>query len=390
MASHPASRVTPPPKHLLLISYEYPPLGGGLGKAVRRTGLEFAGLGHEVTVLTSRFGDLPAQERDGPLTVLRLPVMRRHQYHASVSDVLSFALSGMALGRSRLGQRRPCAILAYLTVPSGIVGAWLSLRLGAPLLTLLRGTDVPGHRELAPWMHGLAWPVTRWVWTRSRRVVSNSRSMAEAAERALPGLQVATVWNGVDVDRFAPGPERKPPRGAPVVLYAGRLVKVKRLDLLLRAWERAKPRLPREATLELAGYGPEREGLEALTRSLGLAGSVRFLGYLGEGDMIEAYRRATVFVSLSRDEGLPNSVLEALACGVPALLSEIGPHREILGQSGGGRLCRADGVEDVAEALLELMGEIEAGHITPERARGAVVGRFDWSHTAAALLDLLD
>jgi glycosyltransferase involved in cell wall biosynthesis len=378
------------PRHLLLISYEYPPLGGGLGRAVRRTALEFVRLGHEVTILTSRFGPQAAEERDGPLTVLRIPVMRRHQHHASVLDVLSFAVSGLVSGRRRLGNRVPGAILAYLTVPSGIVGAWLSLRTGAPLMTLLRGTDVPGHRELSPWMHRLAWPVTQWVWRRSAHVVSNSWSMAAAAERAMPGLRVEAVWNGVDADRFTPGAEESPRTGPPVVLYAGRLVKVKRLDLLLHAWGRARARLAPDATLELAGYGPERQPLEALARNLGLGDSVRFLGQLSEDALLQAYRRATIFVSISLAEGLPNSVLEALACGVPALLSDIGPHREILDGTPGGLLCPSGEAEGIALALVELIQSVKSERVIPNAARSAVLGRFDWQRTAEALLGLLD
>lgn len=371
-----------------MISYEYPPLGGGLGKAVRRTAQEFAALGHEVTILTSRFGAQADEEMDGRLRVLRVPVMRRHRNHASVTDVLSFAVSGLLWGRRRLGNRAPCAILAYLTVPSGIVGAWLSMRMKAPLVTLLRGTDVPGHRELAPWMHGLASPVTRWVWRRSAHVVSNSRSMAAAAERAMPGMKVEAVWNGVDAERFSPGPA-KATGGAPVVLYAGRLVKVKQLELLLRAWAAARGRLAEGARLELAGYGPEREGLEALARRLGLGDSVRFLGQLGEAEMLEAYRRATAFVSLSLDEGLPNSVLEALACGVPALLSDIGPHREILEGTEGGMICGTEDAEGVASALANMILGIESVELTTQEARRAVLGRFDWRTTAVELLELL-
>lgn len=374
---------------LLIISYEYPPLGGGLGKAVRETALQLAARGFEILILTSRFGDLPPDEADGPLRLVRIPVRRRHANHATLTDVLSFGVSGVMFGRRRLGDFRPDWILSYLTVPSGVVGAWLSRRLDAPHLTLLRGTDVPGHRELEPWMHVMAGPLIRAIWRRSARVISNSRSTARQAERAVRGLTVETVYNGVDLERFRP-PEAGAPRAGPLrVIYSGRLVRVKRLELLLEVWAEVRERLDRPALLELAGYGPEREKLERRVAALGLGDSVRFLGYLDEGQMIRAYQEASVFVSLSADEGLPNSVLEALACGLPVVLSDIGPHREILGQSSAGALCDIHDPASVRDALLQLLRNTEKRDLAAERARSRVAGRFSWEKSAEDLIRLL-
>lgn len=377
------------PAKILIVSYEYPPLGGGLGKAVRETALQLAHQGREVMILTSRFAELPALEVDGPLRIVRIPVRRRHTNHATVLDVLSFGASGVLFGRKHLNNFRPEAILSYLTVPSGVAGLWLSRRLGVPHLTLLRGTDVPGHRELEPWMHRMAGPVIRFIWRRSFRVISNSDSMARRAEMAVPGVSVATVHNGVDLLRFRPPAEAVRKADPLKVLYSGRLVKVKRLDLLLGAWAEVERCLKHPARLILAGYGPEREALEVRAAELGIADQVEFRGYLGEDDMVREYREASVFVSLSADEGLPNSVLEALACGLPVVLSDIGPHREIVGDSPAGVFCDVDAPESIRHALLGFLQSPETRELAAREARSVIEGRFSWERTASQLIELL-
>lgn len=382
--------VSPTPSRLLVITYEYPPIGGGLGKAVRQTAIELASLGHEVTILTARFGDLAPEEQDGPLRLVRLPAFRRHANHARLTDVLSFSVSGLLFGKRRLASDNSFhGILAYLTIPSGIVGLYLSLRMKAPLLTLLRGTDVPGHTEIGSWMHALASPVTQLVWRHSHRIVSNSRSMADQLEAARPGLRVDAVWNGVDTSKYSP-PEVDQRREQPIrVLYAGRLVPVKRLEVLLEAWARICRDDPSGAILQLAGFGPERERLETKVRSLGVNEHVQFLGFLSESEMIRAYQAASVFVSISRDEGMPNSVLEAMACGLPVVLSDIGPHREIMGESRAGEFCAGDDPVELAGMLRKMMESPEQRALMGSEARLAMMERFSWRKTAEGLKALL-
>jgi glycosyltransferase involved in cell wall biosynthesis len=266
-----------------------------------------------------------------------------------------------------------------------VVGAWLSGRFGVPLLTLLRGTDVPGHRELEPWMHRTAGPLIRLIWRRSSRVISNSEAMARQAERSLKGLSVETVHNGVDLTVYRPRQSANR-SGEPLrVLYAGRLVRVKRLEELIRVWAGVVKQSQVPVMLELAGFGPEREGLERLVGELGLSDHVNFLGQLDEAAMIQAYQRASIFVSWSRDEGLPNAVLEAMACGLPVVLSDIGPHREIVADSDGGILCDADPPSDLLTSLLDLIHNPDERALMGRLGRGTIEARFSWQRTAHGL-----
>lgn len=373
---------------LLLSTYEYPPVGGGMGKAARAMARALMRRGYDVTVLTARFGDQERDARDpGEPRVLRLPVLRRHRNRASALEVLSFAASGVLLLPWWARRCRPDATVCFLTIPSGIVAEAHRLIGGPRWVALLRGQDVPGFPDTPRWMHTVAWPLTWYLWRRAARVVANSQGLADLAHRSAPRLPIRIVPNGIDVERYRP--RARPRKGGPVrVLFAGRLVRFKGLRNLVAAWEHVSARATDPVELWIAGYGPERPVLEALVDRAGLT-TVRFLGPLAEERLIRALQAADVFVNPSEGEGMPNAVLEAMACGLPVVLSDIGPHREMLLDGRGGVLCDAASPHDMARALAPLVADAGLRRRLGAEAREVVRDHFSWDQAVGRLIPLL-
>jgi glycosyltransferase involved in cell wall biosynthesis len=377
-------------RRILLVTYEYPPVGGGMGKAARAIGRALLRRGYDVAVLTSRFRGQPRDERhtDG-LRVLRIPVLRRHINYASAAEVLSFAASG-ALHAGWVKRRfRPTACVAFLTIPSGFVAEVLRLTGGPPWIDLLRGQDVPGYPDTPRWMHRLAWPVTWTLWHRAAHVVANSEGLAALAHESDAKLPIRIMPNGIDVERYVPPAKGRFERTVRV-LYAGRLVRFKGLRNLIEAWRLVARGTRMPAELWIAGHGPERPVLEALAEQAGLANSVRFLGRLEEDKLIRALQRADIFVNPSEGEGMPNAVLEAMACGLPVVLSDIAPHREMLVGGRGGVLCDATRPQAIARALLDVMDDRETRLHLGEEAREIVRTHFSWDQAVETLDGLLE
>ncbi|MCO1658242.1 glycosyltransferase [Pseudonocardia sp. S2-4] len=262
--------------------------------------------------------------------------------------------------RSASGVAR-AALATHLAVRKAQPDVVIAHNVGATVVARLAvGRRIP----VITVFHGVAeedYPRAAQLLRRADTVVAVSAAIAGRLREN--GLQEPTPI----VIRNAVSPRRSPPRDesrkaldippdAPVVLCMARLVPQKRHDVLLDAWARMDPKLRAEkgALLLLAGDGPDREALRKRAEDLGVSGSVRFLGQ--RDDIPELLSAADVNVLTSDWEGLPISVLEALAAGVPVVASNVDGLSEVLAH-GGGRLVPPGDPAAVAEALERLLAD---------------------------------
>jgi glycosyltransferase involved in cell wall biosynthesis len=161
----------------------------------------------------------------------------------------------------------------------------------------------------------------------SRAIVVNSHDVANYIVRhyRAPRDRIRVVYNGIDIERFHPGPAQTLAPGP--IVSVGRLVEQKNHALFLRAAAVLRQR-GTAARFALVGDGPLRATLEAAARSLGVEEQVEFLGE--RSDVDEVLRGASQFWLTSRWEGMPNVVLEAMASGLPVLATDVGGVRELI------------------------------------------------------------
>jgi glycosyltransferase involved in cell wall biosynthesis len=244
-----------------------------------------------------------------------------------------------------------------------------ALLLARPLLppTKLVVREVIGERYL----EGSRFRTTYYRWylrlvRRADRIVTQSDAAAGemcARVRARPG-QIIRLYNPIDTGdvarrgRTATEPFAGP---GPHVVAAGRLSRQKGFDLLLEAFAQAVA-TGVTGSLTVLGEGPERALLTARAQALGLEAAVRFAGF--RDNPYAYFAHADVFVLSSRYEGLPNVVLEALACGCPVIAFDC-PHgvREIIRHDVNGLLVPPEDVGGLRDALIRLLGS------AAERAR---------------------
>jgi glycosyltransferase involved in cell wall biosynthesis len=174
---------------------------------------------------------------------------------------------------------------------------------------------------------------------RTHHIVAVSSSIRAflCQEEGIPADKVSVIYNAVDLERFTPkanGAEREQwrrtwglPAEALVVGGIGRLHYQKNFPLFLEVAAAVSARIP-EAVFVIAGEGPDLAALEELSRKLGLATRVRFLGFIKE--MAELYQNLDLLLLTSHFEGTPLTVLEALAMGVPVVASEVDGVAEVL------------------------------------------------------------
>ncbi|MDE2276160.1 MAG: glycosyltransferase, partial [Burkholderiales bacterium] len=226
---------------------------------------------------------------------------------------------------------------AHFGYPEGDAATRLGRWLGVPVTITLRGTE-PRHAQHA----GLRPRLARAL-QRASRVIAVSQSL-----RALAlGLGVAperaqVVGNGVDLQRFQPLPRAEArhalglPADAPVLVSVGGLVERKGFHRVIELLPALRQRFPGLVYLVVGGPSPEGDMGPALRRQvadLGLADAVRFLGPLPPEHVRGPLSAADVFVLATRNEGWANVFLEAMACGLPVVTTEVGGNAEVVGHA---------------------------------------------------------
>jgi glycogen(starch) synthase len=370
---------------ILIINSEYPPVGGGAANASQNLAIKLVELGSEVRVLTSHYGQLPKLKTEQGVPVQRIQAFRRNQARSGGFEQGIFVLSGI-FGLTRLLRGwQPDIILSFFGVPSGAI-TWLTKwKTGIPYVVSLRGGDVPGFRpyDFALY-HRLISPVLRRVWHHAGAVIANSTGLKELAEEFDHHTEVQIIPNGVDANQFTLPNERN--WDPTEMLFVGRLVYQKGIDLLIEALSGLKSHSWR---LNLVGIGPHQPFLEDLAKKRGILDRIDFKGWLSGTTLIQEYKKANVFVFPSRHEGMPNAVLEAMACGLPVVATQIAGNQELVIPGETGLLVPPDDVTSLNAALDSILTNSETRMKMGAAGRKLVEDEFTWDRTASQYLAVM-
>jgi glycosyltransferase involved in cell wall biosynthesis len=263
-------------------------------------------------------------------------------------------------------------------------------RLGAPLIIgpMNGGMNYPpAFRHYDSWlMRGFQRvgrflsPVFHWVMPgkREARVLLVANERTRGALPRCRGEVMELVENGVDLELWKV--EDREGGGGPVVfLFAGRLVRLKGVDILIDAVAKVGGRA--EIRVEIVGDGSIRSELEAQARGLGLGEVVRFVGWVSQKELAGRMAGADVFVLPSLHECGGAVVLEAMACGKPTIAVRWGGPADYLDESTGVLLepgGREMLVEELAEAMVGLANDAERRRALGRAARGKVEREYSW------------
>ena len=154
---------------------------------------------------------------------------------------------------------------------------------------------------------------------------------------------------------------------------------MKGVDVLLRGWAALDPLHRRRGRLLLVGDGPERSNLEALAGTLGIGESIRFTGE--QGEVLPYYHAADLFALPSRTEGLSNALLEAMACGLPVVVSRTGGARDLVQDGHNGLFVEPEDAAGCCAQMAALLASPELWARYAQAARASVIAHASLSAT---------
>jgi glycosyltransferase involved in cell wall biosynthesis len=393
-------------KHVALFIRSLGADGAGAERVWLNLAAEFAARGHRVDlVLGRRTGYLadavPAQVRVVDLAVrspwpligalLRDPVAAGSLAPALVALPPPWILAAVPALAAYLARERPDALLSALSY-SNLAALWARERAGSPVRVVVSERNTLSVRSAHA--RGLQWRAlpkveARW-YPRADAILAVSEGVADDLARTarIARDRITVTYNPIDlaaVEAAAREPvahEWLRPGQPPVVLGVGKLKPQKGFDVLLRAF--ARVRASRAARLVILGEGPQRRALERLARRLGLSSDDLAL----PGFVVNPYAwmaRSAVFALSSRWEGLPNALIEALACGCAVVSSDCpsGP-AEILDAGRLGTLVPVDDADALATAIERALAPSDPS-ARRARARDFAIERVAPRYLAALL-----
>lgn len=365
---------------ILFINYEYPPIGGGGANANAYMFKEYVGCSElEIDCVTSCMGTEDRVERIGDnITLHRLAIGKSALHYWTQREVLWWLWRGYQRCRELTATHNYDLCHAFFGFPSGAIAYALRARL--PYIVSLRGSDVPGFNPRFSRQYVVLKPLFRRIWSAAEAVVANSVGLQQLARQFMPRLPLAVIPNGIDTAEFSPSVTYRH-GDAPRLLCVSRLVERKGVQHLVEAFATIHRQLP-EARLTLVGEGDLLPVLQRRAAELGVAGLISFAGYVPHDRLPTLYRQATVFVQPSYYEGMSNTVLEAMASGLPIVATGQGGMEELYRDNA--RMAAYGDPHALAGVLLDLLGE----HRDHRQCRAmgassrAIALEFSWGNVA--------
>lgn len=370
-------------KNILMVNYEFPPLGGGAGQAHAALCREFA-LQQDlrVDVVTSGKGSGVETESMGEqVTIHRVGIRKENLHRWKRSEVLAWLWKARRPYQTLLRARTYDLVHAFFAFPSG----WLCYRTRTqcPYILSLRGSDVPGQNARLQLEYKLLGPtVFKPIWRNAQHIVACSEGLKWRALRFLPGVDMSVIPNGVDLDLFQPA--YTPREGTDLrLITVGRLSETKRVDLLIETVAELRQQGVK-VTLTVIGGGGLMGRLRHLARECDATECVTFTDRQDREAMPDLYRRHDLYISATMQEGMSNAMLEAMASGLPIVTTRCEGLDELIDQNG---LIVKESASALAHAVKSL-AENPRQRADMSQAARAQAETFTWSAAAQRYLDL--
>lgn len=397
------------------------PLVGGAERQALLHGCSLRERGHVVTIVTFRHNRIwPQDEVVDGVSLIRVAgifLSDRNKLPVSLQKLL-YLVATVVMGWTLWKHRHRYDILhvyqlTVLVLPVALA-CWLAKK---PIVIAVRSTGsseaVRSHNKVsllagpldttAPWLQvngrantggdlerlgkpivGLIYMLLRYV--HAIVVVLSSRMLRDLEAHDFVLLNTQLIPNGVDIQRFHPEhASRWNEKREHVVVCVAQLRYEKGIDVLLQAWHLLHEQAP-QAQLIIVGSGSLQSQLERMAGALGIADSVEFAGE--QKDVAAQFHRGAIAVLPSRFEGMPNALLEAMACGLACVATRVSGSEDIIQHGINGLLVEPEDYQGLAQALLSLFHNPPLARKYGYAARATIEQHFSLEHITDTYIEL--
>lgn len=373
--------------NILILNYEFPPVGGGASTASCNLAKQFVKQGNNVDVLTCRIAGQAAVESLEGVTVYRVASIRKGPHDASLFGAFTYLITAYLKLRKLVSLKQYDYAIFFFAVPTGILSFYWRKKTNSPYIICLRGSDVPGYdkgAKLVNFIHCVIKPITQRILKNAYKVIANSSSLRALALESFSDIPISVITNGVAHAKFKPDKNKNDAVKKINTLCVSRLVKRKGINYLLHALKCSEtPNLK----LWLVGSGPDENNLHQLAEQLGVQDQVEFLGQQSAEQLAVLYSRADFLVHTALTESFSMTLLEAMSAGLPIIASDVGGIPELVEDNVNGILFPVGDVAALSSAINTMCID-EGGRVKySENNRAKILDAFTWEHISAQYLE---
>jgi glycosyltransferase involved in cell wall biosynthesis len=367
--------------NILVLNFEYPPLGGGASPVCHEINKRYVALGHAVTVVTMHYRDLPERENVDGVHVIRIACKRSQTHICTPYEQWTFLRQARRFLRDWLSVHRFDVVHAHFILPTGMLCRFIQNTFGIPYIITAHGSDVPGFNpDRFRFLHLWTPAMIQSLMYDAACITSPSEYLRQLIERVAPSQtdKVHVIPNGIDAASFIRS-EKKP-----LIVSSGRLLKRKGFRELVRAVKKINAGYE----LHILGDGPIRKQLEIEAHAS--LTPVHFHGWVNNRS--DAYKQllgqATIYSLVSGRENASISILEAMASGCAVITSDASGCPEMVGDTG--LLVKHGDVQMLRHAILRLVDDEALCRQLGEEAYLRARNQYNWDKIVSQYLRLLE
>lgn len=367
---------------ILMLNYEFPPIGGGAGKAHLCLLRQYAQTSElRVDVLTS--APKPGffkEEFSENITIYKVGVHKKNLHYWRKIEVIEWLIKAQFHYRRLLRDTNYDLVHAFFGFPTG----WLCYRSAnkLPYIISLRGSDVPGKHARLKLDYKIFGPVFKLIWKNAAALVACSEGLKSRALRFLPSVSIDVIPNGVELDHFSPAETGKR-NDTLKLLTVGRLSVTKRVEMLIDVVEMLY-KDGCKVHFTIVGGGGMIETLRQIVLEKNLNNIIEITGRIVSEKMPQLYRKNDIFISATMQEGMSNAMLEAMASGLPIVTTKCEGVEELIADNG--IVVEQANTKSIADAIRGV-ADNEKTHNTMRTAARRQAEKFSWESVAEEYLN---
>ncbi|MCO5231252.1 MAG: glycosyltransferase family 4 protein [Chitinophagales bacterium] len=372
---------------ILILNYEYPPLGGGAGIVTKHLAERFAAKGCLVHIVTTWFAGEPEYSSDGNLTIVRLKSKRKVVYKSNPIEMLSWARVALKYFKDLPDELFFDVCLANFTMPGGIVAQYVKRRWSIPYVVLSHGHDIPWFAPKQMWAwHILSYPWIKKIMNASAKNIVLTDDLKVSADRFLGSTsQNIVIPNGMLMEHYKSGFNSN--KNSLTILFVGRMVEQKDPLTFVESCQLINQfNIP--AHFIMIGEGPLKSQVEKRAMQLELR-NIEVMGQISHYDVLKKYENADLLILPSREEAMSMAVLEALSRGVYVLCTEVSGTNGLIIEGVNGNFIQYEKPSSIANLVADFYyNKFLKDYQYPEGLAQFLFERYSWNKVVNKYLNL--